>query len=503
MKKIIFPFLIIFTPTLVSYAQNNSVAEFGNIASGSINFKKQPIRDEKANSKPNIVVILIDDMGYADPSCFGNRVVKTPNIDALAQQGIKFTNFYVNSPICSPSRVAFNTGCYPMRFKIHSYLDGSQENKRRAMANYRDPGAPVLARVLKENGYATGQFGKWHMGGGRDAGDVPYPSEYGYDKSLVSFEGIGDRVLFTKGGGSKQSAELGRGNIIWAEKHKSTGIYVDSALAFIERNSSKPFFINLCPNDVHDPHWPSDELLSKFKSASNNPFEQRFFAVLSELDFQIGRFIKGLNRMGLLENTVIVFTSDNGPIDSPNYYNRENYPEGYQGDLYPPGFTGNFYGRKWSLYEGGIRMPFIISWPGKIPENKTDSITVLAAMDLFPSICSMLDIEYPKDIDGTDKSVALLGNPLDVKQPIMWEYSSNPGGSIQPGKKEHISPNLAIREGDWKLLINTDSTNLMLFNLKNDPGETNNLVKKTSKKAHNMAAEVLAWRRSMPVEIPQ
>ncbi len=148
-------------------------------------------------------------------------------------------------------------------------------------------------------------------------------------------------------------------------------------------------------------------------------------------------------------------------------------------------------------------MPFIISWQGKIPENQTDSTTILAAMDLFPSICSMLDIEYPKNIDGTDKSVALLGNPLEVKQPVMWEYSSNPGGSIKPGKEEHISPNLAIREGDWKLLINTDSTDVMLFNLKNDPGETNNLAEKKSQKSQNMAAKVLAWRRSMPVEIPQ
>lgn len=460
-------------------------------------------RGNKKKVRPNIVIIFIDDMGYADPSCFGNSVVRTPNIDALAQQGIKFTNFYANAPICSPSRVALNTGCYPMRFKIHSFLDDSQENKRRAMANYLDPNAPFLARVLRENGYATGHFGKWHMGGGRDLGDVPYPTEYGYDKSLTSFEGIGDRVLFTKGAGSKQSAALGRGNIIWAEKHKSTGIYVDSALAFIKRNHYKPFYLNLCPNDVHDPHWPSDVLLSKFKSASNNPFEQRFFSVLSELDFQIGRFITGIDKMGLLENTVIVFTSDNGPTDWPNYYNRESYPEGYEGDLYPPGFTGSFYGRKLSLFEGGIRMPFIISWPGKIPKNQTDSITVLAAMDLFPSICSMLDIEYPKNIDGTDKSVALLGNPLDVKQPIMWEYSSNPGGSIKPGKEEHISPNLAIREGDWKLLINTDSTRVMLFNLKNDPGETNNLVEKNPRKVHNMAAKVLAWRRSMPVEIPQ
>ena len=161
--------------------------------------------------KPNVIMIFIDDMGYADPSFFGNPVVETPHMDALAEQGLKFTNFYVNSPICSPSRVALNTGRYPMRYKIHSYIASSEQNERRAMANYLDPSAPFYARVLKENGYATGHFGKWHMGGGRDLGDVPHPTEYGFDKSLVSFEGIGDRVLFPGRGLCEQSAELGRG----------------------------------------------------------------------------------------------------------------------------------------------------------------------------------------------------------------------------------------------------------------------------------------------------
>lgn len=149
---------------------------------------------------PNVVIIFIDDMGYADPSCFGNPMVKTPNIDALAEEGLKFTNFYVNSPICSPSRVALTTGRYPMRYSIHSYIASSRQNKARAMADYLEPSAPTFARTLQQNGYATGHFGKWHMGGGRDLGDVPLPMEYGYDKSLVSFEGIGDRVLFPDDG---------------------------------------------------------------------------------------------------------------------------------------------------------------------------------------------------------------------------------------------------------------------------------------------------------------
>jgi arylsulfatase A-like enzyme len=331
---------------------------------------------------------------------------------------------------------------------------------------------------------------------------VPYPSEYGYDKSLVSFEGIGDRVLFFNHNLSEQSARLAKGNIIWTEKHKSTEIYIDSALAFIDRNKNQPFFVNLCPNDMHDPHLPENYMQEMFKSTSSNPWEQKFFAVLKELDKQIGRFVNELEKRGLLENTIIVFTSDNGPTDWPHYYNRQRYPDDYHGELYPPGFTGEFFGRKWSLYEGGIRMPFIIQWKGFIPASETDSTTLISAMDLFPSLCSMVGIEYPENLDGTDKSLALLGTPVDVAQPMMWEYSSNPGGSIQPGKKAFRSPNLAIREGDWKVLINADSTDVKLFNLKQDPGERLNLAHQNVELVRDMASKVLGWRRSMPVHIP-
>jgi arylsulfatase A-like enzyme len=453
--------------------------------------------------KPNVVIIFIDDMGYADPSCFGNPMVETPNIDALADRGLKFTNFYVNSPICSPSRVAINTGRYPMRYSIHSYIAGSTQNENRAMKHFLDPTAPTFARTVQANGYATGHFGKWHMGGGRDLGDVPLPTEYGFDKSLVSFEGIGDRVLFPRDGLSAQSAKLERGNIIWEEKHRSTEIYVDSALAFIKRSGDQPFFVNLCPNDVHDPHLPTPEAQNVFSEMTENPFEQRFFAILTELDKQIGRLISELDEMGKLENTIIVFTSDNGPTDWPFYYVPNRYPEGYEGEMYPPGFAGDFYGRKWSLYEGGIRMPFIVMWKDHIPAAETDNTTVMAAFDLFPSLCSIIGIEYPENLDGKDKSQALLGTPMQIEDPIMWEYSSNPGGSIKPGNEDFISPNLAIREGDWKLLINIDSTGVLLYNLKTDPGEENDLVAEETERALMMAEKVITWRRSMPVAVPE
>lgn len=456
---------------------------------------------EKDKVRPNIVLIFIDDMGYGDLSCYGDSVVKTPNMDELAGKGIRFTNFYVNSPICSPSRVALNTGRYPMRYKIHSYIAGSQQNKDRAMADYLDPTVPTLARTLHRHGYATGHFGKWHMGGGRDLGDVPFPTEYGFDKSLVAFEGIGDRVLFPGHDLSDQSAELGKGNIVWAPKSISTSIYVDSALTFISKCGEKPFYINLCPNDVHDPHLPDSAKVEKWAQVTGNPYEQKFFAVLEELDNQIGRFLNALDQMGKLDNTIILLASDNGPTDWPYYYNRKRYPDGHEGELYPPGFTGPFAGRKWSLYEGGIREPFIVYWKGHFPEGKMDEKTVISAMDIFPSVCSLLGIRYPENLDGTDKSKAFLGNAMDRVPPLMWEYSSNPGGSIMPGNRENISPNLAIRDGDWKLLINADSTDARLYNLKTDPGERDNVIGKNRSIAESLARKVISWRKSMPVAI--
>lgn len=458
-------------------------------------------RNVNETSLPNVVIIFIDDMGYGDPSCYGNQIVNTPNIDKLAEMGTRFTNFYVNSPICSPSRVALNTGRYPMRYAIHSYIASSQQNKARAMADFLDPSAVTMAKIFKANGYATGHFGKWHMGGGRDLGNVPYPTEYGFDKSLVSFEGIGDRVLFPNDNLCSQSAQLGKGRIIWAPKSRSTSIYVDSALAFVERNLDSPFYLHLFPNDVHDPHLPDSSLLYDYKSITSNPWEQKFYAVLAELDRQIGRFITGLKELGELDNTIIIFTSDNGPTDWPFYYNRDSYPENYSGLLYPPGSTGGFYGRKWSLYEGGIRMPFFISWKGHIAEGGTNNKSVISAIDIFPSLVSLIGLDYSGDFDGIDKSEAFLGKRLTYNEPVFWEYASNPGGSILPGNPDFISPNLAVRVGAWKLLINSDSTGVRLFNLEEDPSEQYNLSEKNSDLASQMAAQVLQWRRSMPVKL--
>ena len=165
-------------------------------------------------NRPNVVVIFIDEMGFADPSCFGNPLIKTPHIDKLAVEGIKLTNFYVNSPICSASRVALTTGQYQGRWKIHSYLNTRAGNANRGMADYLDPSAPTTAKKLKAAGYATAHFGKWHMGGGRDVDDAPLPQAYGFDESLVSFEGLGDRIIENNPNAIERARNLGHGKII-------------------------------------------------------------------------------------------------------------------------------------------------------------------------------------------------------------------------------------------------------------------------------------------------
>ncbi|MFV0266286.1 MAG: sulfatase, partial [Draconibacterium sp.] len=179
----------------------------------------------------------------------------------------------------------------------------------------------------------------------------------------------------------------------------------------------------------------------------------------------------------------------------------KSYPEDYKGKLYPPGFTGSLYGRKWSLYEGGIREPFFVYWKGHFPEGKLDDQTIVSAVDVFPTVCSLLGIEYPENLDGSDKSEAFFGKPMLKVPPVMWEYGSNQGGTIWPGNKDYKSPNLAIRDGDWKLLINADGTNAQLFNLKNDPGEAVNLAEQEPGLVKTLSEKLISWRKSMPVEM--
>ncbi|MBI4873304.1 MAG: sulfatase-like hydrolase/transferase [Acidobacteria bacterium] len=441
-------------------------------------------------ARPNIVQILIDDLGYADLACYGGQAA-TPNIDRLAAEGVRFTQAYVASPVCSPSRVGITTGQCPARHFIYSFLDTREKQRSYGMRDFLDPRVPCIARTFQQSGYATAHAGKWHMGGGRDVGDAPLPAEYGFDESLTSFEGLGDRVL-PPGRLSEMNEKLGRGKIAHAAQRELTGIYVDRSIDFVRRSvkAAKPFYLHLWPNEVHDAYDPKPEMMKKYERFSSNKYLQQYLATIDDMDRQIGRLIDTVNRMGLAENTLFILLSDNGPTAWPRYYKEK---------LDPPGSTAGLRGRKWSLYEGGIRVPLIASWKGKTPAGRTDRQSVVSSLDFYPTCCALAGVPAPKvAFDGEDMSQAFLGRPRNRKKDLFWDYGRDPSYQ-KPGLPRDQSPNLALRRGRWKLLVNDDGSDLQLYDFARSDKEETNVAAANTSVADKLGKELLSWRRSLPV----
>ena len=438
--------------------------------------------------RPNIIVVLIDDMGWRDLSCFGSTEATTENIDRLASEGLRFSQFYVNSPICSPSRVALTTGQYPQRWRITSFLNNRAENERRGMAQWLDSSAPSLARILKQAGYATGHFGKWHMGGQRDVGEAPPISEYGFDESLTNFEGLGPRVLplcdAYDGRPTRKHAlgsdDLGRGPILWEDRSRVTESFTEAALAFIHKAAAdgRPFYVNLWPDDVHSPFFPP-------KARRGDESKRTLYlAVLETMDEQLGVLFDHVrNDQKLRENTLIVLCSDNG------------YEPG-------AGSAGSLRGSKGMLYEGGIRSPLIVWGPGLTSAERAgewNETSVFSAIDLVPSLLAVANVAPPDDIafDGENLAGTLLGRSQASRQaPIFWRRP--PDRKSFPQLGEPAQPDLAVREGDWKLLCNYDGAEPELYNLERDAAEQTNLVEAHPEIVEQLTAAAVAWHQSMP-----
>jgi arylsulfatase A-like enzyme len=356
------------------------------------------------------------------------------------------------------------------------------------MRDFLDPKAPSIARTLQAAGYATGHFGKWHMGGGRDVDDAPHPSAYGFDESLTTFEGLGDRVLsFDRL--SQMSERLGQGKITHAAQRDITEIFVNRSIDFVRRNRTRPFYLQLWPNDVHDPYDPKPELLPKYSRYSANKYLQQFYAVLEETDRQIGRVIAAVDSEGLAGDTLIVFVGDNGPTAWPRYYK-----EGVE----PPGSTGGLRGRKWSLYEGGIREPLIVRQTGRVPAGRLDTRSVVSTLDFFPTFCRMAGVTPPRvDFDGEDATGVFLGHPRERRRDLYWEYGRDDTYPYT-GRKWDRSPNCAIRSGRWKLLANADGSGPELYDLSRSELERENCAAAEPRRARELSERLLAWRRSLP-----
>ena len=422
------------------------------------------------SAQPNIILIYVDDMGVGDVSYTEGRVMPTPNIDKLAAGGKVIENYYTSAPVCSPSRVGVATGMFPIRWDINTYLSHKKHNQQCDQSDFLDVRAPSIARRLKTVGYRTAHIGKWHMGGGRDVTEAPQITEYGFDEYLSTWESPDPDPVLTSS------------NWIWApedtvKRWDRTSYFVDKTLEFLKKNKGKPCYVNLWPDDVHTP-WVSGP--AELNDAKEGYFEMKNLKpVLTELDTQIGRLMHGLRVLGLEEKTLIIFTSDNGP--APSFEHQR---------------TNGLRGLKNSLYEGGIRMPFIVYWPGKVKAGQRDTKSIVSAVDLFPTLCSIAGTEMPDsfEFDGEDVSEVILGTEIYHKRQkaLFWEHGRRADHSV-PKEPYDNSPVLAMRAGDWKCFTSFDGSELELYNLVADPMESKNQVVDCPVLADQMRQEMLQW----------
>lgn len=442
-----------------------------------------------AAAHPNIIFVLIDDMGYSDLGCYGNTRTQTPNLDRLAAEGVRFTQFTVASPICSPSRTALLTGQYPARWGITSFLAKREENEQRGMKQWLDPHAPTLARTLQAAGYATGHFGKWHMGGQRDVGDAPLITEYGFDATLTTFEGLGDRVLpllddrdgkpARKMPLGVMSEKLGRGKVTWLDRAKVTTAFVDRAIQFIResRKAGRPFYVNIWPDDVHSPFFPSAA------GRGNGTKRALYEGVVHETDQQLAPLFDLVrNDPDLRDNTLVVVASDNGPEPGA-------------------GSAAPLRGHKGNLYEGGIREPFITWGPGLVKTPALNQTTVVNAVDLLPSLLAVAHVApAAADAagDGENLSTALLGEAQPKRtKPLFWlRPPDRPGPE---GDRTVRWPDIGVRDGDWKLLLHEDGSQSQLYDMATDESEKHNVAASHADVVERLTKLALAWRKTLPV----
>lgn len=429
-------------------------------------------------------MVFIDDMGWGDFSCFGNSDAQTPHIDRLASEGICFEQFYVNSPICSPSRTAISTGQYPQRWRITSYLAARKANNKRGMAQWLDPAAPMLARSLQQAGYAPGHFGKWHMGGQRDVDNAPPITQYGFDTSLTNFEGMGPKLLpLTLKPGQDEpgriwedAERLGEG-YRWMLRSEITGGFVDAAIPFMQQaiDNNQPFYINLWPDDVHSPFWPPVNQWSDSKRGL-------YYSVLEEMDRQLGMLFDYIrDDASLRDNTLVLICSDNGPEQGA-------------------GQAGPLRGFKTQLYEGGVRSPLVVWGPGLVEKQGfVNQTSVFCAMDLVPTLLSITGTPQPSGVkyDGESLPGVLLGSSERSREaPI---YFRRPPDRDRFYGDDNL-PDLAVRDGRWKLLCEYDGSAPELYNLRSDQGETSNLAAQHPEVTSRLTNNLTAWHQSMPAD---
>jgi arylsulfatase A len=413
-----------------------------------------------APTRPNIIVILIDDMGWPDVACYGSKVHETPTIARLASQGRKFTAASAACPVCSPTRASIMAGQYPARVGITDFIPGHWRPYEKLVVPENRLQLPLesitIGEVFQGQGYSTCYIGKWHLGG------------KGYSPDLQGFDRV---VLGVKNQNDKQVAG-----------------FTDQAIKFIQEKKQEPFFLYLSHHSVHIKLEAPEELVDKYKNKTkpatgvNNP---TYAAMVEHLDTNIGRILKKLDDLDLAERTIVIFFSDNGGL-------HEAYG-GYTGKRQIVSTNAPLRDEKGTLYEGGVREPLIVRWPGVVKAGTTCSVPV-TSVDFYPTFLEISGAggDSNQVLDGENILPLLRQNGSLERDAIYWHYPHY----------HHSWPAGAIREGHYKLIEFFEDGQLELYNLKRDIGEKNNLAKSMPKKAADLQRKLAKWRKSVGAKMP-
>jgi len=437
---------------------------------------------ESENDRPNIIFILADDLGAGDLGCTGHPYAKSPNLDRLAENGIRFERAYMAGAWCAPSRYGIMSGQFPAR-----YFDGDR-NLRAS--------EPTVTSMLKNAGYKTAHIGKWHLTE-RNNKDVT-PEDYGIDMHFTTAS-VNTKNTWTK---EERNEEYWRANM--------TDAYVDKAINFMNNNnpekSGQPFYMNLWVYPTHSYIDPSPEQLAVYEGlkVDYNDFSQyqqdflkfvakhgdidkamqAYCADVTAMDKALGKLFNFLEKSGLDKNTLIVFTSDNGPGPLTPQVISESVVERYKEKptlLNSVGSADIYKERKISLHDGGIRVPFIVSWPEYAPQGKIDNTSVIHGTDWLPTVASICNLELPEgQFDGMDNKAAFLGEKTKRDNPIFWTQAGS----------------LATLQGKWKSVL-TKNGDLSLFDIEKDPAELNNLKENYPSEASKMEASMKQWFKNI------
>ena len=441
---------------------------------------------ETAKRPPNIIFMLADDLGYPDLGCYGSTFYETPSLDALAASGLKFTQAYAACPVCSPSRAAIMTGKFPVRTGVTDFIhDQSSEKAQNKGKNRKLKTAPfqeylsldevTIAEALKEGGYTTFIAGKWHLGN-----NDYRPEKQGFDVNFGA----------NKSGHPKSySSPYENPDLKDGPKGESlTDRLANEAVNFMKKNRDKTFFVYMPFYAVHIPLQPQPELLKKYQEkrrrlgltdeittdgkleVRRNQSNPEYAAMVEEMDMAAGKLTKALKELGLAENTIVIFTSDNGGLSTKQGWPTSNEPLRCGKGL---------------MYEGGIRVPLIVNWPGKIAAGVTSA--TIAGTDFYPTLLEVagLPLRPAQHVDAKSFLPILKGNPAEERGAIYWHY---PHYGDQGGQ-----PSSAVREGDWKLIRWYEDNRTELFNIKDDLSEKHDLADSNPEKVKELSAKLDAW----------